>query len=233
MRSFHVIAALGVAGVGALTACTPSPDRLDGVASPEGARSPANRAPSSRAAPAVPSAATSSGTTRSPATGVTSRPAPAGSPRATGVLRRTDWANVTLRSLNWMALGDLRFRDGAASSDANNCTMLPGNGSPAYGEFLTEEPAGRPPTEDALILIDCGSDNRDQALVMVQLGADGRARNAAGFIEADTPAGPDRRMTFLTYRIDKGLIVTTVRTTDGGDETRRYRFAGGGRWVRA
>ena len=73
-----------------------------------------------------------------------------------------------------MDLGDLRFRDGKASAEANNCTMLPGGARPAYAEFLTEEPAGNPVTEDALVLVECGSDGMDQALVPVKLGAEAR-----------------------------------------------------------
>ena len=42
----------------------------------------------------------------------------------------------------------MRFRNGKASSGAVNCTMLPGGARPAYAEFLTEEPANSPVTED-------------------------------------------------------------------------------------
>ena len=131
-----------------------------------------------------------------------------------------------------MSLGDTVFRDGRASSGANNCTMLPGGVRPAYAEYLTEEPASSPVTEDALILIECGSDAMDQALVPVQVGFDQRTRHAVGFIKAYRPTGPGRRMTFLSYGVDRGEIVTTVRKADGTEETRRYRFAGGTSWER-
>lgn len=150
----------------------------------------------------------------------------------TSVIRTTDWPNVKLENLGFMSLGDLQFRNGRASSGANNCTMLPGGARPAYAEYLTEEPASAPVTEDALILIECGSDAMDQALVPVQLGFDQKTRHAVGFIKADRPTGPGKRMTFLSYGVDRGQIVTTVRKTDGTQETRRYRFAGGTTWER-
>jgi hypothetical protein len=131
-----------------------------------------------------------------------------------------------------MGFGDARFRDGEASSGANNCTMLPGGARPAYAEYLTEEPANSPVTEDALILIECGSDGLDQALVPVKLVAGGTDRFAVGFIRADRATGPGKRMTFTSYRVRDGEIVTTVRKADGKEETRRYRFGGGTRWDR-
>jgi hypothetical protein len=139
---------------------------------------------------------------------------------------------VTLADLGFMELGDLEFRNGKASSGPNNCTMLPGGARPVYAEFLTEEPANSPVTEDALVLIECGSDGLDQALVPVQLGYDQKTRQASGFIKADIPSGPDRRMTFTSYRVEGRLIVTTVRKADGSRETRRYRSGGGGTWER-
>ena len=157
---------------------------------------------------------------------------PSATPSRTSTIRTTDWANVTLNNLGFLSLGDTEFRDGRASSGANTCTMLPGGARPAYAEYLTEEPASAPVTEDALILVECGSDGMDQALVPVQLGFDQRARNAVGFIKADRPTGPGQRMTFLSYGVDRGQIVTTVRKTDGTQETRRYRFAGGTTWER-
>ena len=150
----------------------------------------------------------------------------------TSVIRTTDWPNVKLVGLDFMSLGDLQFRNGRASSGANNCTMLPGGAKPAYAEYLAEEPASAPVTEDALILIECGSDSMDQALVPVQLGFDQKTRQAVGFIKADRPTGPGKRMTFLSYGVEGRQIVTTVRKTDGTQETRRYRVAGGETWER-
>ena len=109
--------------------------------------------------------------------------------------------------------------------------MLPGGARPVYAEYLTEEPANSPATEDALILLECGSDGMDQALIPVGLGS-GQARNAVGFIRADPPTGPGERMTFTAYAVERGTIVTTVRKPGGGTETRRYRFAGGTTWER-
>jgi hypothetical protein len=110
--------------------------------------------------------------------------------------------------------------------------MLPGGARPAYAEYLAEEPAESPITEDALVLIECGSDGLDQVLVPVQLGFDQTTRQARGLVRADRPAGPDKRMTFLSYSVRDSVIVTTVRKTDGSRETRRYRFGGGQSWDR-
>jgi len=232
-----VITALSLA---AATGCSNDPQRVAGEARPAGALS--TTVPAGATAPTAPSSLTAPSPTASTPTSASARPATT-SPRPattqhsrtagqTSAIRRTDWPNVNLMGLDLMDLGDTRFRDGTASSGANHCTMLPGGARPAYAQFLTEEPANSPATEDALILIECGSDGMQQALVPVQLGHD-QARNALGTIEADTPTGPDTRMTFISYTIEQGTIVTTVRKPDGTKETRRYRFDGGTRWVRS
>jgi hypothetical protein len=195
--------------VSILTGCTSRPENLEGDAGPAGAPS---------------ETATVSASAASPTTSSTSD--------LSSGIRRTDWANVTLVNLSFMGLGDTTFRNGSASSGANNCTMLPGGAQPAYAEYLTEEPANSPVTEDALILIECGSDGMDQALVPVKLGYDQKAREAIGFIAADPPTGPNNRMMFTSYSVESQVIVTTVRKADGKTETRRYRFDGSDSWVR-
>lgn len=221
-----LIAALGLS---VLTACSATPDKVGGEAGPAG--SPFQTVRASVAASLRPSLSPSPSASPSPS--VSRRASPSASKsRAVSTIRSTDWANVTLAGVGFMELGDLKFRNGKASSGANNCTMLPGGARPAYAEYLTEEPANSPVTEDALILIECGSDGLDQALVPVQLGYDQKTRQASGFIKADIPSGPNRRMTFTSYRVEGSLIVTTVRKADGSRETRRYRSGGGGRWER-
>ncbi|MBB3100937.1 hypothetical protein FHR83_008664 [Actinoplanes campanulatus] len=91
--------------------------------------------------------------------------------------------------MTFMDFGDTRFRGGTASSGANNCTMLPGSAQPAYAEYLADEPADSPVTEDAVVLVECGSDGMDQALIPVKLAYDQKSRNAVGFIKADPPPG--------------------------------------------
>jgi hypothetical protein len=222
MRAFPImIAALGLC---ALTGCTASPERLDGQATPAGVRSPTVSAvPSVARTASSPSPGTAGAASTVPAG--TSAPTSGGSTPAS-IIRRTDWANVNLHSVGFMDLGDLRFRDGEATTETNHCTLLPGGARPAYGEYLAEEPADSPVTEDALVLIECGLDDRLQALLPVKLGFDQKTRYAAGFIQGD-------RIRFLSYRLDGESIVTTVRTTAGNTETRRYQFAGGTTWERA
>jgi hypothetical protein len=222
MRAFPtMIAALGLC---ALTGCTASPQHLDGQAAPAGVTSPTPSAvPSVTRTASSPSPGTGAAASTVPAG--TSAPQPGGSTPAS-IIRRTDWANVNLRGVGFMDLGDLRFRDGEATTETNHCTLLPGGARPAYGEYLAEEPADSPITEDALVLIECGLDDRLQALLPVKLGFDQKTRSAAGFIQDD-------RVRFLSYRLDGETIVTTVRTDAGDTETRRYQFAGGITWERA
>ncbi|MET0493287.1 MAG: hypothetical protein ABW000_09185 [Actinoplanes sp.] len=217
-----------------LTGCAASPQNVAGEAGPAGAPSPTAgaTAPISPAAPVSPSPVASTPAPSDTIHPVKSTPTPTRTRTPAGVIRKTDWANVTLANLGFMGLGDTTFRNGKASSGANNCTMLPGGARPAYAEYLTEEPANSPVSEDALILIECGSDGMDQALVPVQLGFDGKTREAIGFIRADQPTGPDNRMTFTSYAVEGRVIVTTVKKTDGSTETRRYRSGGGNTWER-
>ncbi|WP_410809302.1 hypothetical protein [Micromonospora sp. 067-2] len=133
---------------------------------------------------------------------------------------------------NLRKYGDVRFRDGKAALGYNNCTMLPGGARPYYADFITEEPANSPATEDALVLVECGGDTTQQILLMIQLGNDQKTRSEHSSIQADIPPDFDRRMTFLSYSVDRGIVRTTVRTANGSTEQRRYRYDGGTRWVR-
>jgi hypothetical protein len=213
----------------ALTACADSgPVSVAGDAGPAGS-------PSTAAAtvPVTPSATPgSTSASASPSTSAAPSVTPSASTPAAGKgpIRKTDWADVTLANLG--PYGKVTFKNGKAASGPDNCTMLPGGARPAYAEFLTEEPAASPVTEDALILVECGSDMQQQMLVPVKVGYDQKTREAIGFIRADAPTGPDKRMTFTSYRVQGERIVTTVRKTDGSKETRRYRFAGGTKWER-
>ncbi|MEU5787608.1 hypothetical protein ABZ754_07745 [Micromonospora purpureochromogenes] len=216
-----------------LTGCTSEPEKVEGDAGPAGAPSvTAGATVSASAAPSTTPSATASAAVPASAIASPTLPPPAATSGPTSEIRKTDWPDVTLANLAFMDIGEVRFRNGKASSGANNCTMLPGGARPAYAEFLTEEPANSPVTEDALILIECGSDGMDQALIPVQLGFDQKTRETIGFIQADPSTGPDRRMTFTSYTIARGVIVTTVRKADGSQETRRYRFGGGTTWER-
>ena len=220
-----------------LTACSSGPDKVAGDAGPAGAPRPTTRAISAVTSdpirtPGTTAPATSRPAATTPAAGATGTTGTTGTPGATSTIRRTDWAEVNLAGLAFLGFGDADFRGGKASSGANNCTMLPNGIRPAYGEYIAEEPASSPVTEDALVLVDCGSDGLQQALVPVKLGFDGKTREAIGFIPADTPTGPGQRMVFMTYAVRDGGIVTTVRKADGTRETRRYRSGGGTRWER-
>ncbi|MET0426616.1 MAG: hypothetical protein ABW046_22305 [Actinoplanes sp.] len=209
----------------ALTACAdPGPVSVAGEAGPAG--SPSTRAGTVPVTPSVTPGSTPPSTPAAPSvTPSSSRPA-----AGKGPIRDTGWADVTLAGL-WQ-YGKVTFKDGKAASGPDNCTMLPSGARPAYAEFLTEEPADSPVTEDALILIECGSDMQQQLLVPVKVGFNQKTREAIGFIRADAPKGPDNRMTFTSYTVQGETIVTTVRKTDGSKETRRYRFAGGTAWER-
>jgi len=154
----------------------------------------------------------------SPATDAAAAKPPAGA----SAIRETDWRNVTLVRL--LKYGDVTFRNGEGA----NCRMLPGDAKPAYGHVINEEPAGRPATEDALVLVGCG-DAVEQALIPVAL--EGSRRVAVGAIEADAVTGPQPSMTFTSYRIENGNILVTVKKPDGKPENRRYRWGGNG-WER-
>jgi hypothetical protein len=122
----------------------------------------------------------------------------------------------------------VEFRDGSNGNDIP-CAILPGGARPVYAEFLVEEPADRPATEDALVLVELGNQGaaRQQALVPVAMGADGRTLIAWPVIEGDQPSPMgDKVMTFTAYHIDRGIVVATVKRLDGTVETRRYRQGG-------
>jgi hypothetical protein len=161
-----------------------------------------------------------------------SLPATAGSGRSgqSGQIRRTDWRNASIRGLEFCGEidGVVEFRNGSNGADIP-CRILPGAAPPVYAEFLVEEPANRPATEDALVLVELGNQDaaRQQALVPVAMGADGRALIAWPVIKGDppSPAG-DKVMTFTAYRIEREIVVATVKRLDGTVETRRYRQNG-------
>lgn len=183
--------------------------------------------------PAPSSPATSA--TPAPESPSAAAPASAAAPvseDASDDIRDTDWRNATLRDLDFCGVpdADVKFRDGTDGNDIP-CVILPGGARPAYADFLTEEPADAPRTEDALVLVELGTQGaaRRQALVPVQLGTGGRTLNARPAIEGDepSPAG-DKVMTFTAYRVEDDRTVTaTVRTLAGRTETRRYRQADG------
>ncbi len=206
--------------------CTSEPDRVPGTAAPVGDASsgPTRPAapPSTTDRPSPPPSATTRPAAGSSWTSSTSRP-------ATDRIRRTDWADVTIRGLSFCGQsGDAaRFRNGSNGFDIP-CRILPGGATPVYADFLTEEPASAPATEDALVLVELGNPQaaRRQALVPVQISADGRTWRARPVIVGDQPnATGDRAMTFESYRVDdaKNQVIATVKRLDGGTETRRYR----------
>ena len=184
---------------------------------------------------ATPSAGTSSGASASTGPGShgpSVPPSTAGPARSQpGRIRGTDWRNAAVRGLKFCleVVDDVvEFRNGSNGLDIP-CKILPGGASPVYAEFLVEEPANRPATEDALVLVELGNPDaaRRQALVPVALGADGRTLIAWPAIEGDqsSPMG-DQVMTFTSYHVEQEVVVATVKTLDGTPETRRYRQAG-------
>ena len=184
--------------------------------------------------PSVPASSgpASSGPASSAPPTVSSAPPAPTSAQARDDIRDTDWRDATVRDLDFCGVTDaeVTFRDGTNGFDIP-CLMLPGDARPVYADFLTEEPANAPKTEDALLLVELGNPGaaRQQALVPVQLGDDGRTLNARPAIEGDepSPAG-DQVMTFTAYRVeDDNTVTATVRTRAGRTETRRYRQADG------
>ncbi|MEU7750369.1 hypothetical protein [Micromonospora sp. NPDC049171] len=205
--------------------CTPSVDRVAGDAGPAGSAAGS----ASPSAPSAPTTASSGPGT--PTAGSTSGPAPQG-----GEIRQTDWPNAVIRKLGFCESDDsVVFRNGSNGFDVP-CRILPGGAQPVYGEFIVEEPANAPSTEDALVLVELGNPNaaRRQALVPVQLSDNGRGRYAWPVIRGDQPgSGVDQVMTFVSYRLVGQNVEATVRTLDGGTETRRWRKAdGSGNWER-
>lgn len=194
---------------------------------------PADRQETS--ATATPSAGTSSSTPAS--TGPASReptvPQSTTGPARSqpGKIRGTDWRNAAVKGLKFCleVVDDVvEFRNGSNGLDIP-CKILPGGARPVYAEFLVEEPANRPATEDALVLVELGNPDaaRRQALVPVALGADGRTLVAWPAIEGDQPSPMgDQVMTFTSYHVEQEVVVATVKGLDGTPETRRYRQAG-------
>ncbi|MGC4879108.1 hypothetical protein ACLQ26_22970 [Micromonospora sp. DT43] len=211
-------------GLTLVAGCTPSTDRIGGDAAPAGS-------PSASASP-VPSAS-SVAVTGSPAPSEsangTARPtASATRARGSGApptgIRGTDWRNVVISGLAFCGESDtVRFRNGSNGLDVP-CTILPRGAQPVYAEFVVEEPAIAPSTEDALVLVELGNPGawRRQALVPVQLSYNGRDRYARPVIRGDAPSG-GKVMTFTSYRVVGQDVEATVRRLDGGTETRRWR----------
>lgn len=180
--------------------------------------------------------ASASGPTGSPApassSATASPPATPGSGRSgqPGQIRQIDWSNASIQGLDFCGENDdvVKFRDGSNGNDIP-CVILPGAARPVYAEFLVEEPANRPATEDALVLVELGNQDaaRQQALVPVAIGADGRTLIAWPVIKGDPPSPMgDKVMTFMAYRIEQYIVVATVKRLDGTVETRRYRQGG-------
>lgn len=220
-----------------VTGCTPATERLDGDAAPAGSASPSASAadPSASSAAATGSPRPSGSASR---TGPTASATPtSGSGAQPSGIRRTDWPNAVIRNLRFCGESDdsVRFRDGSNGFDVP-CTMLPGGSRPVYAEFVVEEPANAPSTEDALVLVELGNPGaaRRQALVPVQLSEDGRGLYAWPVIQGDAPsADGGQAMTFTSYRVVGEHVEATVRRLDGGSETRRWRKAdGSGNWER-
>ncbi len=207
----------GVLGLVALTACSAPVERTGADAAPTGSVAPTASAPSTAA---------SATTAPPPATGQPSE------------IRRTDWRNVTVEGLRFCGEADgvITFRNGTNGLDIP-CRVLPDGAQPVYAEFIVEEPANRPATEDALVLVELGNPGaaRRQALVPIQIGADGRTRRAWPVIRGDDPnPSGSQMMTFTSYRVENGTrVVATVKRLDGGTETRRYRrINSDGTWER-
>lgn len=209
-------------GLIVLAGCSSDPDKADGDAGPAGG-------PAASSAPPSPAGGNGTGT----GTTGTGANQGGGGTGGSSEIRKTDWANLTIKSLGFLGVGDVTFRGGKATAEHISCTMLPGGAKPAYAEFIAEEPANAPSTEDAVVLIECGSDAMQQALVLVQLASDQRTRQRAGLIEAEIPPTATGRMTFVSYSVDKGTVATTIRRPDGGTEARRYQHNGGSNWGRA
>ncbi|MEU4472039.1 hypothetical protein [Micromonospora sp. NPDC023888] len=213
--------------------CTPSVDRVGGDAAPAGSPS-GSASPSASTAPTTASAS-------APAAGSPTPGAPAtrtsGSGAGVSEIRRTNWPNAVIRKLDFCGESDdaVAFRNGSNGFDVP-CRILPGGARPVYGEFLVEEPANAPSTEDALVLVELGNPDaaRRQALVPVQLSDNGRGRYAWPVIKGDeSSSAGDRVMTFVSYRLVGQNVEATVRRLDGGTETRRWRQAdGSGNWER-
>ncbi|MEU8181331.1 hypothetical protein AB0B85_00305 [Micromonospora sp. NPDC049044] len=213
--------------------CTTSVDRVGGDAAPAGS-------PSGSASPSVSTAPTTA-SSGAPTTGSPTPDAPgtstSGPAAQVSEIRRTDWPNAVIRKLDFCGESDdsVAFRNGSNGFDVP-CRILPAGARPVYGEFIVEEPANAPSTEDALVLVELGNPNaaRRQALVPVQLSDNGRGRYAWPVIKGDAPGSSGAQvMTFVSYRLVGQNVEATVRRLDGGTETRRWRKAdGSGNWER-
>ncbi|MBM0203737.1 hypothetical protein JNW90_11905 [Micromonospora sp. STR1s_5] len=221
-----------------VASCTSPVERVGGDAQPAGSPSVSASppSPSASSAPATGSAGPSAPATRSATPGApttrTSRPA-----APMSEIRRTDWPNAVIQHLGFCGESDdsVKFRNGSNGLDIP-CRILPNGARPVYADFVTEEPANAPSTEDALVLVELGNPDaaRRQALVPVQLSYNGRERYAWPVILGDdsSPSG-DRVMTFVSYRVVGRNVQATVRKLDGGTEIRRWRKAdGSGNWER-
>lgn len=148
-------------------------------------------------------------------------------------IRKTDWHNVTIRGLKFCGGQDeVTFRKGIDDYDPA-CMMLPDEAQPVYADILVEEPANRPATEDALVLVAIGGTGW-QALLPIQIDVDGKTRIAWPAIENDPSRAADYPVTFTSYRVENAdTVVATVKTVDGKSETRQYRqIDASGNWER-
>ncbi|MFF0151687.1 hypothetical protein [Micromonospora sp. NPDC005203] len=207
--------------------CTSPFDRVGGDAAPAGSPS-ASVSPT----PSDPASTTPSPTAPASPTPATRTTGPA---KPLSEIRRTDWPNAVIGNLKFCGGSDdtVRFRNGSNGAPVP-CRILPGGARPVYAEFVVEEPANAPSTEDALILVELGDpgSRRAQALVPVQLSYNGKERNAWPYIVGDSD-GPDEIETFISYRVVDQDVQATVRKLDGSTEKRQWRKAdGGGRWER-
>ncbi|MEU7611769.1 hypothetical protein [Micromonospora sp. NPDC049204] len=208
--------------------CTSPFDRVGGDAAPAGSPSASTSPP----APSDPASATPSPTAPASPTPATRTTGPA---KPLSEIRRTDWPNAVIDNLKFCGGSDdkVTFRNGSNGA-AVPCKILPGGASPVYAEFIVEEPAIAPSTEDALILVELGNpgSRRAQALVPVQLSDTGGKRSAWPYIVGDSD-GPDEIETFISYRVVGQNVQATVRKLDGSTEKREWRKAdGSGRWER-
>ncbi|MET7668929.1 hypothetical protein [Micromonospora luteifusca] len=210
------------------TGCTSSAGSLGGDTAASGSSSD-SASPTSLSASSA--STTGSGGPSAPATS-TADPGAAASE-----IRRTDWPNAVIGNLSFCGESDdsVAFRNGSNGFDVP-CRILPDGAQPVYAEFIVEEPANAPSTEDALVLVELGNPNaaRRQALVPVQLSDNGSGRYAWPVILGDeSSASGDRVMTFISYQVVGQHVEATVRKLDGSTENRRWRkYNGSGNWER-
>ncbi len=211
-------AAASVAAMAAVAGIASLPDAHTTPVAPPSPPSP----PASASGPAAP-----------PSTGAATPPPSTPGSARTGrpsQIRQVDWRNASIQGLDFCGENDdvVQFRNGTNGNDIP-CVILPAGARPVYAEFLVEEPANRPATEDALVLVELGNQDaaRRQALVPVAVAADGRALIAWPVIMGDEPSPMgDKVMTFTAYRVEQNVVVATVKRLDGTVETRRYRQGG-------